>query len=79
VGPTALAHDETRDTWFVVAGDQVAVVHRGVSGALVTHAVTLEALRRAPNRVEVAVSGGTAAVVHSEQHGQSALTFLGCF
>ncbi|MFW2389494.1 MAG: putative metal-binding motif-containing protein, partial [Polyangiales bacterium] len=68
VGPTALAQDETRDTWFVVAGDQAAVVHRGADGALVTQTVTLEPLRKVPNRVEVVVSNGTAAVVHSEQH-----------
>jgi hypothetical protein len=39
----------------------------------------LRTLRDAPNRVDVVVRGGIAAVVHAEPRGQSALTFLGCF
>jgi hypothetical protein len=78
-GPTGLAYDESRDTWFVVAGLALAVVGRGEPGAVVAQVQRLRALRGAPNRVDVVVSGGTAAVLHSEARGQSALTFLGCF
>lgn len=78
-GPTGLGYDDTRDTWFVVAGSQLAVVGRGDDGPVVEQVQRLRALRGVPNRVDVAVSGGTAAVVHAEQRGQSALTFLGCF
>ncbi len=78
-GPTGLAYDEARDAWFVVAGSQLAVVGRGEGGAVVEQVQSLRALRDAPNRVDVVVSGETAAVVHAEKRGQSALTFLGCF
>jgi hypothetical protein len=78
-GPTGLSYDEVRDAWFVVAGSQLAVVGRGEGGAVVKQVQRLRALRNAPNRVDVVVSGGTAAVVHAEERGQSALTFLGCF
>ncbi|MBT8468774.1 MAG: hypothetical protein HKN10_07040 [Myxococcales bacterium] len=78
-GPTGLAYDDARDTWFVVAGLQLAVVGRGDDGPLVEQVQVLRALRDAPNRVDVVVSNGTAAVVHAEERGQSALTFLGCF
>ena len=78
-GPTGLAYDEARDAWFVVAGSQLAVVGRGEGGAVVEQVQSLRALRDAPNRVDVVVSGETAAVVHAEQRGQSALTFSGCF
>ncbi|MDH3655780.1 MAG: hypothetical protein OEN21_16055 [Myxococcales bacterium] len=78
-GPTGLSYDEARDAWFVVAGSQLAVVGRGNDGPVVEQVQVLRALRDAPNRVDVVVSGGTAAVVHAEKRGQSALTFLGCF
>ncbi len=78
-GPTGLAYDEARDAWFVVAGSQLAVVGRGEESAVVEQVQQLRALRDAPNRVDVAVSDGAAAVVHAEPRGQSALTFLGCF
>jgi len=78
-GPTALAFDEATDTWFVVAGTQLAVVGRREGGAVVTQADVLDALGEAPNRVDVVVSGGTAAVVQAAEDGNSALTFLGCF
>ena len=78
-GPTGLAYDEARDTWFVVAGTQLAVVGRGEGGPVVEQLQALRTLRDAPKRVEVTVSGGTAAVVHAERGGQSGLTFLGCF
>ena len=78
-GPTGLAYDEAREVWFVVAGSQLAVVGRGEGSAVVGQVQRLRALRNTPNRVDVAVSDGTAAVVHAEPGGQSALTFLGCF
>jgi hypothetical protein len=78
-GPTGLAYDEARDAWFVVAGSQLAVVGRGEGGAVVEQVQPLRTLRDAPNRVDVVVRGGIAAVVHAEPRGQSALTFLGCF
>ncbi len=78
-GPTALAFDEASDTWFVMAGTQLAVVGRGEDGAIVKQAEVLDAIDNAPNRVDVAVSGGTAAIVQAAAGGESALTFLGCF
>jgi hypothetical protein len=78
-GPTGLAFDEATDTWFVVAGTQLAVVGRGEDGAIVKQAEVLDAIGDAPNRVDVAVSGGTAAIVQASADGESALTFLGCF
>jgi hypothetical protein len=79
VGPTALAFDEVTDTWFVMAGTLLAVVGRGEDGAIVKQAEVLDAIANAPNRVDVAVSGGTAAIVQAAADGESALTFLGCF
>ena len=78
-GPTGLAYDEGRDSWFVVSGLQLAMVGRGEAGPVVAQVQALGPVRDAPNRVDVAVSGSTAAVVHAEKAGQSALTFLGCF
>jgi hypothetical protein len=78
-GPTALALDEVRDVWFIVAGAEAAVVGRTEAGAVVVQAFALDALGEVPNRVDVAVSGGTAAVVQADKGGDSALTFLGCF
>ena len=78
-GPTALAFDEATDTWFVMAGTQLAVVGRDEDGAVVTQARVLDALGDVPNRVDVVVSGGTAAVMQAARDGNSALTFLGCF
>jgi Putative metal-binding motif len=78
-GPTGLAFDLARDTWFVVAGTELAVLGRGELGGVVTQAVVLDALTGAPSRVDVAVSGATAAVVQATETGESALTFLGCF
>ncbi|TFH27956.1 MAG: hypothetical protein E4H00_09095 [Myxococcales bacterium] len=78
-GPTAIAFDKGTDVWFVVAGTQLAVVGRAEDGAVVTQALMLDALGDVPDRVEVAVSGGTAAVVQAVNGGDSALTFLGCF
>jgi hypothetical protein len=78
-GPTALAFDEAADVWFVVAGTQLAVVGRSNGRAVVSQVLALDALGDIPNRVDVAVSGGTAAVVQTVNGGDSALTFLGCF
>jgi hypothetical protein len=78
-GPTALAFDEATDSWFVMAGTQLVVVGRGEDGAVVTQASVLDALGDVPNRVDVVVSGGTAAVVQAAKDGASALTFFGCF
>jgi len=78
-GPTGLAYHQADDTWFVVAGGQLAAVGRAEDGPVVKQTVVLDALRGIPNRVEVEVSGGTAAIVHAEVDGQSGLTFLGCF
>jgi hypothetical protein len=78
-GPMALAYDEGNDAWFVVAGTQVAVVARGNMGAVVKQAEVLDSLNDAPNRVDVAVSDGTAAIMQAAKHGNSALTFMGCF
>ena len=78
-GPTGLAFDEDRDVWFVMAGTQLAVVGRAEGGAVLKQAMVLDALDEAPKRVDVVVSGGTAAVVQAVTNGDSALTFLGCF
>jgi hypothetical protein len=77
--PTALAYDEGNDLWFVAAGANLVVVARASDGPVAAQRITLEALRDLPARVEVAVSGGTAAVVHAERNGETGLSFLGCF
>jgi len=61
-----------------MAGTQLAVVGRGEGGAVLKQAVVLDTLDDAPRRVDVVVSGGTAAIVQTAD-SQSALTFLGCF
>jgi len=77
--PTGLAFDEDNDVWFLVAGTQLAVVGRREGGAVLKQAVALDALvDDPPERVDVAVSGGTAAIVQAG-YDDSALTFLGCF
>jgi hypothetical protein len=78
-GPTGLAFDKASDTWFVVAGTQLLVVGRSGGGALVEQTLVLERLDEAIERVDVEVSGGTAALVQVDRSGDSALTFLGCF
>ena len=78
-GPTALAFDEAADTWLLVAGTQLVVVGRGEDGAVVRQVLALDALGDAPNRVDISVSGRTAAIVRAAAGGESALTFLGCF
>jgi len=78
-GPTGLAFDEATDTWFIAAGTELVVVGRGAGGAVIKQAEARDLLGEAPNRVDVAVSGGTAAVVQAAERGDSVLTFLGCF
>jgi len=78
-GPTGLAFDDATDSWFVVAGTQIAVVGRGEAGAFIKQAEVRDVLGDAPTKVEVKVSGGTAGVVQAAKDGKSALTFLGCF
>jgi hypothetical protein len=78
-GPTALAFDDATDSWFVVAGTQIAIVGRDEDDAALKQAEVRDVLGDAPNRVEVKVSGGTAGVVQAAKGGKSSLTFLGCF
>jgi hypothetical protein len=78
-GPIELAYDEAADTWFVVAGTELIVVARGDRGPVTKQALVRDLLGEAPNRVDVAVSGHSAAVVQAAKNGRSALTFLGCF
>ena len=77
--PTGLAYDDERDAWAIVIGAQVWLVARGDAGPIVTQAFTSVAGENPPRRVDVAWSGGTAAVVQSEKWGNSTLTFMGCF
>ena len=78
-GPGALAYDEATDTWFVATGTELLVVGRGADGPVVKQVEVRDSLGDAPNRIDVAVSGGTAAFVQSAKNGESALTVLGCF
>ena len=55
------------------------VVGRGADGPVVKQVEVRDSLGDAPNRIDAAVSGGTAAFVQSAKDGESALTFLGCF
>ena len=78
-GPTALAFNERSDSWFVAVGRQIIVVGRDNGSAVVNQLDQRLELASAPNRIDVAVSGDTAAVMQSTRDGDSALTFLGCF
>jgi hypothetical protein len=78
-GPTGLAFDEASDSWFVVAGTQLVVVGRGEAGAVIKQVEVRDVVGDSLNRVDVAVSGGTAAVVQASKYRTSAVTFLGCF
>ena len=78
-GPTGLAFNQATDAWFVAAGTQVAVVGRGENRAVVTQGHVVDSLGDSPNRIDVVVSGGTAAVLQASEEGETALTFLGCF
>lgn len=78
-GPVALGFDETEGRWFVAAGTQLLVAAQSDEGAVVLQVVERDLLSSAPVRIDVAASGGTAAVVQAAKSGQSTLTFLGCF
>jgi len=78
-GPTALAYDEAMDTWFVAAGTRLVVVGRFEGSAIVEQSLDLTSLPDPVRRIDVAVSGDTAAVVQVSRDAGSALTFLGCF
>ena len=76
---TGLAYEESRDTWVLVAGEQVLLVGRGAAGPVVQQALESSIGDEPPRRVELAVSGGTAAIVQADERGDSVLTFMGCF
>lgn len=78
-GPTALAYDEARDTWFVAAGTRLVVVGRFEGNAIVKQSLELTSLSDTVRRIDVAVSGNTAAVVQVSRDAGSSLTLLGCF
>lgn len=78
-GPVALAFDEAEARWFVAAGTQLIAAAQSKEGAVVLQVVERDLLSSAPVRIDVAASGGTAAVVQAAKSGQSSLTFLGCF
>ncbi len=67
----------TPGSWL--AGTQLLAVGRSDGGALVEQTIVVDALDEAIERVDVEVSGGTAAVVQVDRSGDSALSFLGCF
>ena len=80
--PTGLAFDEAQGAWFVIAGTKLAVAGRSEAGLVAQQLETLDSLDHVPNRVDVVVSGGAAAIVQVggyAETAQSALTFLGCF
>jgi len=74
-----LAHDEAADSWVVAAGEQLAVVGRGESGPVVKQSLVSSVGEEPPTRIDVVVSGGTAAIVQTAENGSTALTFMGCF
>ena len=78
-GPTDLAYHADLDLWFVAAGDQIVAIGRSGQDPYVHQIEQRADLPQLPNRIEVVVSGGTAAVMQSTENGDSVLTFLGCF
>jgi len=78
-GPTALAYDEALDSWFVVAGTRLVVAGRVEGNPIVKQSLSLTSLPDPVRRIDVAVSGDTAAVLQVSREAGSALTFLGCF
>ncbi len=74
-----LAYDEGTDSWVIAASEQLLVVGRGQSGPLVTQRLLSSVGDEPPTRIDVVVSGGTAAIVQTGEHGETALTFMGCF
>ena len=79
ITPTGHAYDPDTDSWVVVVGSQVWLVARGEAGPVVTQTFASVTGDDPPTRVDVAWSGGTAAVVQSQERGDSTLTFMGCF
>jgi len=78
-GPTSVAYEPKTDVWFVAAGSQILALGRDGVAPVVLQTELRSDLSAPPNRVDVVVSGGTAAVMQSTASGESALTFLGCF
>jgi len=74
-----LAYDGANDTWVVAAGEQLLVVGRGENGPVVQQSLVSSVGDEPPTRIDVVVSGGTAAIVQTEEYGDTALTFMGCF
>lgn len=77
--PTGLAYEAELDSWAIVVGAQVWLVARGEAGPVVTQTFASVSGSEPPTRVDAAWSGGTAAVVQSQDDGSSTLTFMGCF
>lgn len=75
----ALGFDEGSDTWFIAAGEQLLVVGREKSGPVVKQRLDSSVGDEPPTRIDVALSGGTAAVVQTGEAGQTTLSFMGCF
>lgn len=75
----ALAFDATRDTWVVAASEQLLLIGRSEAGPVVKQALRSPVGGGAPNRIDVAVSGGTAAFAQNSKGGDTVLTFMGCF
>ena len=74
----ALEYHEPSDTWFVTAGNQIAVVGRDGARAIPLQTHVRDDLTYSSILSEVAVSGDTVAITHNAG-GTGALTFLGCF
>ena len=74
-----LAYDDATDSWVVAANEQVLVVGRGEGGPVVKQSLRSSVGDEPPTRIDVAVSGGTAAIVQTGENGSTALSFMGCF
>jgi hypothetical protein len=77
--PMGLAFDEATDTWVVAASEQLLVVARRNGEPVVKQSERSSLTSGPPSRIDVAMSGGTAAIVQSTTSGESVLTFMGCF
>jgi hypothetical protein len=75
----ALGFDEVLDAWVVAVGEALLVVGRGAGGPVVKQRLESRVGEEAPIRIDVAASGGTAAIVQTGEGAQSVLTFMGCF
>jgi hypothetical protein len=74
-----LAHDETTDSWVVAASEELLVVGRGEEGPVIKQSLTSSVGDEPPQRIDVAVSGGTAAIIQTGENDDTVLTFMGCF